>query len=52
MLNLVTEIDHQMKAMESRLINQITDRDAIFDRIENQINKITQNKPIRSLNNG
>ena len=40
LLNLVTEIDHQMKAMEQRLTDKIDDRDTIFERIENQIDKL------------
>jgi len=34
LLNLVTEIDHQLKALEQRLTNKISDRDEVLERME------------------
>ena len=47
----MTEIDHQLKALEQRLNNKITDRDGILERIENQIEKL-QKKNVKSSGYG
>lgn len=51
LLNLVTEIDHQLKALEQRLNNKISDRDGILERMENQIEKL-QKKNTKSSGYG
>ena len=51
LLNLVTEIDHQLKALEQRLNSKIADRDGILERMENQIEKL-QKKNVKSSGYG
>lgn len=51
LLNLVTEIDHQLKALEQRLNSKISDRDGILERMENQIEKL-QKKNVKSSGYG